>query len=204
MRTRIIALPLALALLVSPAAALGKGMQSVTACGAGGCKDVTPANRSWEPFDFGPASATTPSPAPFLRFVVGIGDASGREHGEWSFLFVPSQAAVRILSDASPPRWRALTADRVAGLQRIAAGVQPYAASRLRDVVAGEDDALASERAARVVEVFQPAAARSEGDGSSVPVVAGMGLLVLVAASGAGVTLARRGRRRRGTAGSTA
>lgn len=204
MRTRIIALPLALALLLLPAAAQGKGMQSVTVCGAGGCKDVTPTSRSWEPFDFGPASATTPSPAQFVRFTIGIGDGSGREHGEWSFLFVPSQAAVRILSDDSPPRWRALTADRVARLQRIAGGVQPYPADRLRGAVAGENDAPPSEPAARVVEVFRPAAAASEGDGSSVPVVAGAGLLALLAASGAGVALARRGRRRRGTAGSTA
>ena len=120
MTTRIIALALPSRSLLARPPPQAKGLQSVTVCGAGGCKDVTPASRSWSPSPSGRPARRHPRPHRSCVSVIGIGTdrAGARRVG---LPVRPSQAAVRILSDDSPPRWRALTADRVAGLERIAA-----------------------------------------------------------------------------------
>src|SRR5262245_52339229 len=100
MTVRIISVPLTIALMLALAgAAPAKGIESITACGAGGCKDITPKSRSWGPFDFGNGVTDAPAQASFYKITIGIGEGDGKVHDSWSILFAPYERKVRVPGD---------------------------------------------------------------------------------------------------------
>jgi hypothetical protein len=197
MTPRIIFLPLTIVLALALAGpAQAKGMESITACGAGGCKEITPKSRSWETFDFGNGVTDAPQRASFYRITIGIGEGDGKVHDRWSILFAPYARKVRVQGgSAGTHRWLALFDGRAERLQRMIGDLRPHPADRLPP--ATEDDLPAP----RVVEVFTPAgerAAANSGEGFDAwPLAAGAALAIAALAC---ARRALRGRRRR-TAG---
>jgi hypothetical protein len=193
MTPRIIFVPLTIVLtLALGGAASAKAVESITACGTGGCKEITPKNRSWEAFEFGNGVTDAPARASFYRITFHIGDGSGEARDRWSILFAPYQRKVRVQGDEpGTHRWLALFDGRSERLRRMIGHLRPYPADRLP---ATRSDDLPS---ARVVEVFNPASgsARADSGGGfpALPIAA-----VLLPAGLCGVALIRLRRARGG------
>src|SRR4051794_24015812 len=91
MRAKIAVLTVAAAL-AAPAAATAKEIEHVTACGAGGCDDVTNV-ASPAALDGGGRGNPPTRAAAFFRIEVKV--RSDDSHDGWTFLYVPSAQKVR-------------------------------------------------------------------------------------------------------------
>jgi hypothetical protein len=146
MRAQIAVLTLTAALAL-PAAAAAKEIQSVQACGADGCDDVTNI-ASPAALDGGGRGNPPAGAAPFFRFKVAVKAGEGRSG--WSFLYVPSAQKVR----ADDGTWMNPTTASLHALDRLVRGRQPLAAARLAPPAAAPSSPAADSSVPAVAWAF--------------------------------------------------
>ena len=109
--------------LALPGAAAAKEIESVQACGADGCADVT-TRVTPAALDGGGRGGPPDRPAPFYRIKVVA--KAGHERARWSFLYVPSAQKVR----GADGTWMNPATASLHALDRLVRGRRPLAAAR--------------------------------------------------------------------------
>lgn len=126
MRTPLVLLVIAAVALGPAAAASAKEIDTVKACGADGCHDVTD-RTTMAIADGGPPTGWPDEATPFYRVKIGMKEPGGQSIPGWSFLWVPAAELI----GQEDGTWTRPSSTTVDELKLATRGLEPLPASKL-------------------------------------------------------------------------